>query len=140
MLVVGLPLAWLFIRQKRPEFYGLLPDGATTLVPAGETRIVDRGVSYAQEVEEIEFTLRQAIKTPAYWCLMLSIAGWQLVAQVVSLTCGIFQLGKKCPVFHIAKLFPVFHSQKMEIFWQQHRVKLYNFGMFLHFRWFPLRN
>lgn len=29
MWVVGLPLIWLFVKQHRPEYYGLLPDGVT---------------------------------------------------------------------------------------------------------------
>ncbi len=29
MLVVGLPLLFFHVKQQRPEFYGLLPDGAT---------------------------------------------------------------------------------------------------------------
>ncbi|MBA7615447.1 hypothetical protein ES703_22728 [subsurface metagenome] len=30
MWLVGLPLVWFFVKQHRPEYYGLLPDGATT--------------------------------------------------------------------------------------------------------------
>lgn len=83
MLVVGLPLTWLFIKQRRPEYYGLLPDGAVVEQPEETTQMIDRGVKYAAEVEEIEFTLRQAMRTVAFWLLMLSFAGWQLVASVI---------------------------------------------------------
>ncbi|MBI3931522.1 MAG: MFS transporter [Chloroflexi bacterium] len=73
MLLVGLPLVWFFIRQHRPEYYGLLPDGATVATgsPEDTKQMIERGVEYAAEVEEIEFTLRQAIRTPAYWILIL---------------------------------------------------------------------
>jgi sugar phosphate permease len=72
MLLVGLPLVWFFLKQHRPEYYGLLPDGATVeKAEAVETdQMINRGVEYAAEVEEVEFTLRQAMKTRAYWLLI----------------------------------------------------------------------
>ncbi len=69
---VGLPLAWLLVKPRRPEYYGLLPDGATTEaeLDGDVNQMIDRGVNYAAEVQEVEFTLRQAIRTPAYWMLI----------------------------------------------------------------------
>lgn len=76
MGVVGLLLAWFFVKQHRPEYYGLLPDGATAEAEAADERqMIDRGVAYAAEFEEVEFTLRQAMRTPAYWLLILAQAG-----------------------------------------------------------------
>ncbi|MFC1978212.1 MFS transporter [Chloroflexota bacterium] len=73
MWLFGLPLIWFFLRQHRPEYYGLLPDGATTVEEATDTgQMIDRGVEYAVEVQEVEFTLRQAMRTPAYWLLILA--------------------------------------------------------------------
>jgi len=74
--LVGLPLAWLLVKPRRPEYYGLLPDGTTTEVqPSDEVnRTIDRGVDYAAEIQEVEFTLRQAMKTPAYWLLIAAIS------------------------------------------------------------------
>jgi sugar phosphate permease len=80
MWIVGLPLAWFFIKQHRPEYYGMLPDGATTKETLEISQMIDRGVKYASEVEEREFTLRQAMRTPAYWLLIVSSASWGLVA------------------------------------------------------------
>jgi len=73
---VGLPLAWLFVRPHRPEYYGLLPDGTTTEVEPDEdiNRMIDRGVNYAVEVQEVEFTLRQALRTRAYWLLIVAVS------------------------------------------------------------------
>jgi len=73
---VGLPLAWLFVKPHRPEYYGLLPDGTTTEVKPGEemSRMIDRGVNYAAEIQEVEFTLRQAMRTPAYWLLIAAMS------------------------------------------------------------------
>lgn len=73
MWAVGLPLAWFFLKKDRPEHYGLLPDGAESkeALTDGE-HMIDRGVKYAAEVGEIEFTLRQALKTPAFWLLIIT--------------------------------------------------------------------
>jgi len=74
--LVGLPLACLFVRPRRPEYYGLLPDGVTTEVQPDEevSRTIDRGVNYAAEVQEVEFTLRQALRTRAYWLLIAAVS------------------------------------------------------------------
>jgi len=73
---VGLPLAWLLVKPRRPEYYGLLPDGATTEAKPDEkvSQMIDKGVSYAAEVQEVEFTLRQALRTPAYWLLITAVS------------------------------------------------------------------
>jgi sugar phosphate permease len=73
---VGLPLAWLLVKPRRPEYYGLLPDSVTTEAELDETegQMIERGVDYAAEVEELEFTLRQALKTPAYWLLITAVS------------------------------------------------------------------
>ena len=78
MWFAGLPLIWFLVKQRRPEFYGLLPDGAyTETEPATDTaRTIDRGIKYAAEVQEIEFTLRQAMRTPAYWLLIVAQVGY----------------------------------------------------------------
>ncbi len=88
MWAVGLPLAWFFLKPHRPEYYGLLPDGA--VVPKGMTevsRMMDQGVRYAAEVEEVEFTLRHTMHTPAYWLLMLANAIHGLAWPVMSIHC-----------------------------------------------------
>ncbi len=86
MLLVGLPLVWFFMKQRRPEYYGLLPDGATTEEEAAEiSRIVDRGIEYAAEAEEVEFTLRQALRTRSYWLLMLANACHIMAGPAISL-------------------------------------------------------
>ncbi len=70
-LLVGLPISWFCLKRYRPEYYGLLPDGATVKEEAKDTSLViDRGVKYAAEVGEVEFTLRQAMKTPTFWLLI----------------------------------------------------------------------
>ena len=87
ILLVGLPLIWFFVRQHRPEYYGLLPDGATIEAELQQDtkQMIDRGIDYAAEVEEMELTLRQAMKTPAYWILVLfhSVSGTSMSGMLV---------------------------------------------------------
>jgi len=86
MALVGLPLAWFCLRQRRPEYYGLLPDGATTEDNLADTsQMIDKGVQYAAEVEEVEFTIRQAIRTPTYWLLITTQAIHSLVAPAINI-------------------------------------------------------
>ena len=83
VMFASVPLMWFFIKQKRPEYYGLLPDGAT--VESGSEADIDsligKGVEYAADFQETEFTLRQAMRTPAFWMLIMAdsigmIVGW----------------------------------------------------------------
>jgi len=86
LLIVGFPLAWFFLKPRRPEYYGLLPDGATTEEEeASGDQTIDRGVKYAAEVEEVEFTFRQAMRTPAYWLLILAQSIHSLAMPVVNI-------------------------------------------------------
>ncbi|MFC2056552.1 MFS transporter [Chloroflexota bacterium] len=86
MWLVGLPLTWFFLKRHRPEYYGLLPDGATVEEEAADaSQMIDRGVKYAAEVEEVEFTLRQAMRTPAYWLLLVAHACFALVGPTIYL-------------------------------------------------------
>ncbi|HEX9975821.1 MAG TPA: MFS transporter [Dehalococcoidales bacterium] len=86
MLVIGLPLSWFFLKSHRPEYYGLLPDGATVKEDTTKTEhMIDRGVKYAAEVKEVEFTLRQAMRTPSYWLLIVANAVHSLAMPVMSI-------------------------------------------------------
>ena len=88
MWVVILPLVWFFVRQHRPEYYGLLPDGATVEEEAAETsRMIDRGIEYAAEVEEVEFTLKEAMRTRAYWLLTVANAAHGLAMPAINIHC-----------------------------------------------------
>lgn len=85
--IVGLPLVWFFMKQHRPEYYGLLPDGATLEEAVDTSQMIDRGVKYATEAEEVEFTLRQAMRTPAYWLLIVAFGVHSAVIPTISLHC-----------------------------------------------------
>ena len=47
--------------------------------------MIDRGVEYAAEIEEIEFTLRQALRTRTYWLIMVIGAIPDLVYPVMGI-------------------------------------------------------
>jgi len=88
MGIVGLPLAWFFLRQHRPEYYGLLPDGAVTEEEITDSEeMLRRGVEYAAEAEEVEFTVRQAMKTRPFWLLITAQMVHSLIVPVMSIHC-----------------------------------------------------
>ena len=89
MAAAGLPIAFFLIKPRRPEYYGLLPDGARIAeeVGASQDKMLEKGVQYATEVQEVEFTVRQAVKTRAFWLLFLAQSVPGLVAPVMSLHC-----------------------------------------------------
>jgi sugar phosphate permease len=65
-ILLGLPLS-LFVRRS-PESMGLLPDGAPT------SEHGDISGTRAQLPEAVDFTLRQALRTPAFWFLTAATA------------------------------------------------------------------
>ena len=69
MWMVGLPLLWFLVKDQRPEYYGLMPDGAAASLEAETDRaaMIKKGIQYAEKEQEFEFTLGQAIRTKAYW-------------------------------------------------------------------------
>ncbi|MFC2044635.1 MFS transporter [Chloroflexota bacterium] len=85
----GLPLVWFFIKKERPEYYGLLPDGASTEAElvADKSRIVAKGTEYAARFQEVEFTLRQAIRTLAFWQLTIGYISYAVTISVVFTHC-----------------------------------------------------
>ncbi|MFC1991875.1 MFS transporter [Chloroflexota bacterium] len=84
--LIGLPLAWFGVKMHRPEYYGLLPDGATMEEESTEAgQMIDKGVKYAAEAEEIEFTLRQATRTPTFWMLIVGQAGYMGAHQALAI-------------------------------------------------------
>jgi MFS transporter, OFA family, oxalate/formate antiporter len=64
ILLIMAPVGYFFYRE-RPERYGLTPDGDFTAVGAS-------GKPYVPPVEE-EWTLAEAIRTPAFWIVVLGL-------------------------------------------------------------------
>lgn len=75
-LTIGMPLTWFFVKPHRPEYYGMLPDGEPVdPEKAKDIRLLMKaGQEYALESSgEIEFTLRQVLKTQTYWIITIPI-------------------------------------------------------------------
>lgn len=65
LIVTGIPVA-LYVKRS-PESMGLVPDGAPAEAPMQFSQSTD-----AQPSNEREFTLKQALKTAAFWKLILA--------------------------------------------------------------------
>ena len=75
--VVGIPVA--FVMRRRPEDYGMLPDGASPLEP-DDNDGSDDGRAGAQAVStEVVFTARQALRTKTFWQLTVAMGASQLI-------------------------------------------------------------
>jgi sugar phosphate permease len=86
MLAIS-PLVIFFVKQGRPEQYGLLPDGARIDIGTAQVEqkdIIARGIEYAASFQEKEFTLKQAMKTPAFWLLVMSQMSFALLGGVLN--------------------------------------------------------
>jgi len=84
---IGIPLTWFLIKQERPEHYGLLPDGTNPSMATvyAKDDIYQQGLEYAENFQEKEFTLKQAVKTQAYWLICLAWSVHILVTGAFSI-------------------------------------------------------
>lgn len=87
-LLIGIPLTLFFVKSRRPEYYGWLPDGKRVgeEVATDTEATIKAGVDYATEsTGEVEFTVRQALRDRAWWiCVIgLSLRGMVLSAVTV---------------------------------------------------------
>jgi len=73
--LVDLSLA--FILRHKPEEYGLLPDGETP----GHIR--DNDSPKASDYTEVDFSIRNAVLTPAFWILTLCMLTFQMTMASV---------------------------------------------------------
>jgi MFS family permease len=82
IMLASTPFAYALIRPRRPEYYGLLPDGADTGEPreGEEADMVSRSAWYASSYEEIEYTFKQAVKTGTFWLLLATFSVHNIVA------------------------------------------------------------
>lgn len=89
VMAIMLPLIWMIMKQKRPEYYGLLPDGGritekqtTVAAPSKDGGLVNFG-----DLQEEELSLQQTMKTQAYWMLILATAFGMIVNSGFGLHC-----------------------------------------------------
>ena len=76
IMFASIPFAYALVKSQRPEYYGMLPDGAVTQTNTEETRdsMMEIGVGYASSFEETEYTFKQAAKTGTYWLLIVGFS------------------------------------------------------------------
>jgi len=86
MLAAGLPLVWFFIKAKRPEYYGLLPDGAA-IESEDPNDVLEAGKEYAAEAGEVEFTTKEALRTSAFWMLIAAYMFHGALYPVMNIHC-----------------------------------------------------
>lgn len=84
-LLPSLPL----IKRHRPEYYGFLPDGASAESgnESNAADMVGKGVEYASSFQELEFTLRQAMRTSSFWILALAFSIFGMFYASIGLHC-----------------------------------------------------
>jgi MFS family permease len=82
IMFASLPFAYMLIKQHRPEYYGMLPDGAEFSPGTGEDQgdMIERGVGYATSLHETEYTFRQAIRTGPFWLMMAGFSIHNFIA------------------------------------------------------------
>ncbi len=75
IMFASVPFSFMLIKPRRPEYYGLLPDGAE-VSPGTEDEgdMIERGVGYASSLQETEYTFRQAIRSGTFWLLMVGFS------------------------------------------------------------------
>ncbi len=78
-LVVIIPLGAIFVRRQ-PEDVGMLPDGGAPVEESGEG-----GSSARQAVEEVSWTVREAVRTTTLWRLVIVFSMVQLATGTVAL-------------------------------------------------------
>ena len=82
IVVVPPSLLWL---RRQPEDMGLLPDGATPAVPSGTDETPEPGRTGEEPVDEISWTVAQALRTPAFWLLVVYevLSGMSIGALII---------------------------------------------------------
>lgn len=76
------PFAYILIRPRRPEYYGLLPDGVDTGGPGRSTEdLLAMGAGYASDLQETEHTYRQAIRTSTFWLMGAGFAAHNVISS-----------------------------------------------------------
>jgi len=75
VLLLGVPLVFAFVKNERPEFSGLLPDGdkKSPDLKIGPEAFFKDADADASGLQASEFNLRQALHTKTYWILTLSL-------------------------------------------------------------------
>jgi MFS family permease len=84
--VVCFPLVWIFIKPHRPEYYGLLPDGASAERPA-QKGITGKITAPASREGGSHFTLKEALKSRTFWLMILLFTLSGLASPIMTVHC-----------------------------------------------------
>jgi len=63
--LIAIPLAWFFMKDHPPEFYGMLPDGDHLKKREGDEEAVKVDYGY-------DFTPKEALKTKSFWMMLIA--------------------------------------------------------------------
>lgn len=82
IMLACIPLVFLVVKSKRPEYYGLLPDGTQSgdLSGSSEDTLIQQGNKYASDIQEGDFTFKQAVKTRSFWFIGTAYALFTFVS------------------------------------------------------------
>ncbi|MBN1847537.1 MAG: MFS transporter [Deltaproteobacteria bacterium] len=70
IMVMSIPLIWVFVKDKRPEHYGLRPDGDLVVRNPGEPGVSTGGDRIPDSsCPDEEYSLKRVLRTRAYWIL-----------------------------------------------------------------------
>ena len=84
VMLASTPLILIFVRQNRPEFYGLLPDGKKN-DHHGKTKLIEKGETNEKSASrEDGFSLKQALKTRSYWFVSFALTAQAIVSGTVN--------------------------------------------------------
>jgi cyanate permease len=74
-----------FIKPKGPQHYGILPDGAKVRHNdlTNHMDLAKQGKDYAASVQEQDFTVREAIKTSAFWLILIASMGQSMAQNAI---------------------------------------------------------
>ena len=81
--LIGIPTGWML--RHKPEPYGYLPDGVRALDHGDDSEETVGSVQTITYEEEDDFTVREALKTPAFWLISGGHAAALLVVASVSI-------------------------------------------------------
>lgn len=89
VILLTLPIAMYFLRQGSPESFGLLPDGAKmeSGLKTDKGSMMARSTEYANRFQEVEFTVKEAIRTPTYWMIISFYVFFQILYVGFSVHC-----------------------------------------------------
>ncbi|MDP7240654.1 MAG: MFS transporter [Dehalococcoidia bacterium] len=71
LMAVVVPLS--LVMRRSPESMGLLPDGDRDLAIARKNLLGIESSGFARQITTVDFTTREAIRTPTYWLLAVAI-------------------------------------------------------------------